>query len=177
MSKNRLISIFLKRCATYGLKGAGDRQMVEEKLPEEKPPSGAKKSGPISKLGIGIIVVICILIGGFLLTRHSKGAVKQAPAPITYDLGEFTTNLSDASELRYVKTDVTLTFSNKAPLKEAQDNQALLRDSIITLLNSETSDDIMLNRTNIKDECMTGLNKDLSTGQVTNVYFSDLIMQ
>ena len=151
--------------------------MAEEKSPEETPPSEAKKTGLIMKLGIGIAVVVCILVGGLLLARHPKGTVKQATVPVFFDLGDFTTNLSDASELRYVKTSVTLEFSNKAPVVEAQNNQALLRDSIITLLNSETSDDIMLNRTQLKDDCMVQLNKHLTTGQVINVYFSDLIMQ
>jgi flagellar basal body-associated protein FliL len=52
-----------------------------------------------------------------------------------------------------------------------------LRDCIISLLNGETSDDIMLNRTRLKKDVISLINEHLTTGEVTNIYFSDLIMQ
>ena len=137
----------------------------------------AKGSGLILKLGFGIVAVICILAVGLLFTKHSTGAVKPPPDPILFDLGDFTTNLSGASDLKYVKTDVTLELSNKSLEKEVQGNEPLLRDCIITLLNGETSDDIMEKRTGLKNDVMSQLNKHLSTGEVTNIYFSDMIMQ
>ena len=145
---------------------------------EEQQAKVAKGSGLILMLGIGI-VVICILAVGFLFTRYSTGAVKPPPppVPILFDLGDFTTNLSDASELKYIKTDVTLELSNKSLEKEVTGNEPLLDDCIISLLNGETSDDIMVNRTSIKSDLMSKLNKLLNTGEITNVYFSDLIMQ
>jgi flagellar FliL protein len=72
---------------------------------------------------------------------------------------------------------VTLELNNKSLEKEVQGNEPLLRDCIIGLLNSETSNDIMVNRTKLKQDAMSLLNKNLSTGEVTNIYFSDLIMQ
>ncbi len=149
---------------------------VSKDLEEQQAPA-AKGSGLILKLGIGIVVVICILAVGLLFTKHSTGVVKPPPDPVLFDLGDFTTNLSDASELKYVKTGVTLELSNKSLENEVQGNEPLLRDCIISLLNAETSDDIMGNRTNLKNEIVSQLNKRLNTGEITNIYFSDLIMQ
>jgi flagellar basal body-associated protein FliL len=146
---------------------------------EEQQVTAAKGSGLILKLGIGIVAVICILAVGLLFTKHSTGAVKPPPppVPILFDLGDFTTNLSDASELKYIKTDVILELSNKSLEKEVPGNEPLLDDCIISLLNGETSDDIMVNRTSLKSDLMSQLNKHLNTGEITNIYFSDLIMQ
>ncbi|MGD0621782.1 MAG: flagellar basal body-associated FliL family protein [Thermacetogeniaceae bacterium] len=144
---------------------------------EEQQASVVNSSGLILKIGIGIVAVICILALGLLFTRHSKGAVKPPPNPVLFDLGDFTTNLSDASELKYVRTGVTLELNNKSLEKEVQDNEPLLRDCIISLLNGETSDDIMLNRTRLKKDVISLINEHLTTGEVTNIYFSDLIMQ
>jgi flagellar basal body-associated protein FliL len=72
---------------------------------------------------------------------------------------------------------VTLELSNKSLEKEVTGNEPLLRDCVISLLNGETSDDIMVNRTRLKNDTMAQLNKRLNTGEITNIYFSDLIMQ
>ncbi len=145
---------------------------------EEPQAKAAKGSGLILKLGFGIVLVICLLSVGLLFTMHSTSAAKPPPPdPILFDLGDFTTNLSDASELKYIKTGVTLELSNKSLEKEVTVNEPLLDDCIIGLLNSETSDDIMANRTSFKNAVMSQLNKHLNTGEITNVYFSDLIMQ
>jgi flagellar basal body-associated protein FliL len=147
------------------------------KEPEEQQAPAAKGSGLILKLGIGIVAVICILALGLLFTRHSTGAVKLPADPVLFDLGDFTTNLSEASDLKYIKTGVTLELSNKSLEKEVTSNEPLLRDCIISLLNGETSDDIMVNRTRLKNDTMAQLNKRLNTGEINNIYFSDLIMQ
>jgi len=148
------------------------------KEPEAQKTPAAKGSGLILKLGFGLVTVICIVALGLLFTKHSTGAVKPPPpAPILFDLGAFTTNLSDTSDLRYIKTGVTLELSNKSLEKEVTGSEPLLRDSIISLLNGETSDDVMLNRARLKNDAITQLNKCLNTGEVTNIYFSDLIMQ
>jgi flagellar FliL protein len=146
------------------------------KDPEERQAIVVKSSGPIL-LAIGIVAVICILTVGLVFTRQSTGAVKAPPDPVLYDLGDFTTNLSGTSDLKYVKTDVTLDLSSKSLEKEVQGEEPLLRDCIISLLNSETSDDIMLSRTTLKQDAMAQLNKHLNNGEITNIYFSDLIMQ
>jgi flagellar basal body-associated protein FliL len=148
------------------------------KEPEAQKAPAAKGSGLMLKLGFGIVTLICIVALGLLFTKHSTGAVKPPPpAPILFDLGDFTTNLSDASELKYIKTGVTLELSNKSLVKEVTSSEPLLRDSIISLLNGETSDDVMLNRTRLKKDAMAQLNKRLNTGEINNIYFSDLIMQ
>ena len=146
------------------------------KDPEERQAIIVKSSGPIL-LAIGIVAVICILTVGLVVTRQSSGAVKTPPDPALYDLGDFTTNLSDASDLKYVKTDVTLELSNKSLEKEVQGEEPLLRDCIIGLLNNATSNDIMVSRDKFKQDVMSQLNKKLNTGQITNIYLSDLIMQ
>ena len=126
---------------------------------------------------VGIVIVIVVLAGGFFLIKKPGKAVKPPPDPVLYDMGEFTTNLSDESVLKYIKTDVTLELNNKQVETEVKTDTPVLRDCIISLLNSETSDDIMMNRTKLKNEVMQQLNEHLSTGEVSNIYFSDLIMQ
>jgi flagellar basal body-associated protein FliL len=60
---------------------------------------------------------------------------------------------------------------------EIKNNEPQLRDCLISLFNSETGEDFLNNRVKIKDLSMDSLNKDLTSGKVTNIYFSDLVMQ
>jgi flagellar FliL protein len=144
-------------------------------MAEKKIDSAGYSSGTI--LQVVLVVVVLILVTAFLFTRYTKSEAKQAPDLVLFDLGDFTTNLSDTSELKYVKTDVTLELSGKSLQNEVQSEQPLLRDCIINMLNDETSQDIMTNRVQLKNDAMSQINKHLSTGEVTNIYFSDLIMQ
>jgi len=152
--------------------------MAEKKIDSEKENASAgHNSGSGTFLQVILVVVVCILVTALFFSRYSKSEAKQAPDLALFDLGDFTTNLSDTSALKYVKTDVTLELSDKSLQNEVQGEQPLLRDCIINLLNSETSDDIMANRGKLKNNAMSQINKKLSNGEVTNIYFSDLIMQ
>ncbi len=157
---------------------AGERKALPEVQSSSSPNQvGQSPPKPGRIMIVGIVVVIVVMAGGFFLAKKPRSAVKPAPDPVLYDLGDFTTNLSDASALKYVKTDVTLELNNKRMETEVKNDEPVLRDCIISLLNNETSDDIMVNRTKLKNDAMQQLNKHLSTGEVSNIYFSDLIMQ
>jgi flagellar basal body-associated protein FliL len=131
-----------------------------------------------SKVAMFSIVfgLVCVLAAGFLFIKSNQSAPPHPP-PILYDLGEVITNLSATSEHKYVKTKVILEIGNQSLEKELDENEPLLRDSIIHLLNDRTSNDIMSGRDKLKADAVSQINKHLYTGQVTNIYFSDLILQ
>jgi flagellar basal body-associated protein FliL len=147
----------------------------EEQVPAARNSGG---SGLLLKIVAGIFLIGCIVVGYvFISSRLRKAAPPKPAETILFDLGDITTNLSDASDLKYVKTDVNLELSSKTLETEVTNDEPELRDSLISLLNNETSGQIMSDRAQLKNEAMSVLNKCLNTGQVTNIYFSDLIMQ
>lgn len=127
---------------------------------------------------IGLAAVLFVVIIGFFLVKQTSGAAKPVPEKtMLHDMGEFTTNLSDISQFKYIKVKVVLKLDNNALENEIKDQEPILRDSLVGLLNAKTSEDIMADRSKLKANAMTVLNSHLVRGKVTDIYFSDLVMQ
>lgn len=127
---------------------------------------------------MGIIMILLVAVIGFMLINKTSGAAKPVPEKeILHDMGDFTTNLSDSSPLKYIKAKVVLKLDSSALEKEITDRQPILQDTIIGFLNNESSTDIMTDRSKLKANAMATLNSHLVTGKVIDIYFSDLVMQ
>jgi len=145
---------------------------------DKKSEAGNKSGSTATKVVFGI-VLIALVCGGlfFIKQAHATAAAPSSTITYTYDLGEILTNLSDTSDMKYIKTSIVLVTSDKTVETEIKNNEPQLRDCLISLFNSETGEDFLNNRVKIKDLSMDSLNKDLTSGKVTNIYFSDLVMQ
>lgn len=151
---------------------------------EEKAGAGADVAsnsagimGKTIKIGIGLIVILIIITAVFFV-KHASGAGVPAPEKaVLYDMGEFTTNLSDNSDLKYIKVKVVLKLGNAVLANEIKDKEPILRDSLVSLFNRETGEDVMNGRTRLKTDTMAVLNSHLVSGKITDIYFSDLVMQ
>ncbi|MGD0152367.1 MAG: flagellar basal body-associated FliL family protein [Thermacetogeniaceae bacterium] len=140
--------------------------------------AGSKIDGKAIFIAVGLVAVLFVVIMGFILVKKTSGAAKPVPEKaILHDMGEFTTNLSDISQLKYIKVKVVLRLDNNKLENEIKDQEPILQDNLISLLNSKTSTDIMGERSKLKSEAITALNSHLTTGKVIDVYFSDLVMQ
>ncbi len=140
--------------------------------------AGSKNNGKAIFIAVGLVAVLFIVIMGFFLVTKTSGATKPVPEKaILHDMGEFTTNLSDISQLKYIKVKVVLKLDNAKLENEIKDQEPILQDSLIGLLNSKTSTDIMDDRSKLKSEAITLLNRHLTAGKVIDIYFSDLVMQ
>lgn len=95
-----------------------------------------------------------------------------------FELGDITTNLASGGDNKYVKVKVVFEMSDKSLEKEINEKLPVLSDRIIVLLNSKVSDDLSAkNRTKLKNEILSDINPILDTGELKDVYFSDLVLQ
>lgn len=140
---------------------------------------------------IFIVLVLIVVLGAvsvFFFVRHDSGTASASGRPagtqaaasdkaILFNMGEFTTNLSEGSDMKYIKVAVVLRLDNNALTNEITAKQPILDDSLISLLNSETASDILTDRASLKANAMAALNGHLKTGKVIDIFFSDLVMQ
>lgn len=99
----------------------------------------------------------------------------------TYDVGEFTLNLTakNGNSPRFIRTEIVLETSDKKVVSQLEKRQPQIRDLMISLLRSQTAE--QLNSENgmelLRFEIIQRMNALVSKGEVTDVFFIDLIVQ
>lgn len=129
-----------------------------------------------------ILLLAVVLLGGgaaayFLVIRPSQTA-GQEPVFYQYAIKDsFVTNVKGSSKL--FKATVVLVASEKGLDGFIEDNQYVIRDTILFDLRSLTEEDIK--SADIQDKLRLSisqdLNKALDTESMVSVYFSDFVMQ
>ena len=171
----------------------------EKKTQEQEEP---KKKGGFFK--ILIIVIVAMLIGaggGFFAYKMffakpaplpadntSQTAKKpQAPPVIPkkneilpmIDLDPFIINLADRDARRYLKVKMSLEVSDKKVEDEIKKRMPEIRDIITLLLSSKTYADLSTidGKLALKTEIVNRLNSVIISGRVTNVFFTEFVIQ
>lgn len=110
--------------------------------------------------------------------ENSDGATKQDIGPI-YPLDIFIVNLMEADGKRYLKLKLDLELNNEEVKLEVEKRLPQIRDSILTLLSGKSFDDIhtLEGKFLLRTEVISMLNQHLKTGKITNVYFTEFIVQ
>ena len=159
----------------------------EEALAPPKPRFGTKW------MIIGIAATV-ILAGGaaFAVLKYLRSAgtaaaaqkVKKDTVESTLNLEPFLVNLADKEATRFVKVTFRLGLSvdeKEVEEKLAKNNVFLAqtRESIISLLTSKTSEEILTpdGKEKLRQEVQTRVNAFLSKGKVKEVYIVDFVVQ
>ncbi len=168
----------------------GDEERVEE----------VKKKGKGKLILIVLLIIILLAAGGgaayfFFFKKKKKppapSATATSPAaPVSttgspaapqffYKLDTFIVNLADEGGTRYLKVDMTLALSNKQVEKEIDKKLPVIRDAIITVISNKYYQDIATpaGKLALKREIMARINMLLNTGKVTDIYFTDFVVQ
>lgn len=96
-----------------------------------------------------------------------------------YPLEPFIVNIYDGQELRYLKVKVEMEMATPALKSEVDARLAPIRDAVLVLLSTKTLQDIqdVQGKNQLKDEILTAVNKQITTGKVTKIYFTDFVVQ
>ncbi len=160
---------------------------------EESGAGGGKKGLPV-KL-IVVVFGVLLLIGGAGVVLKSgiigqlAGGGEEAEAtsqekaasdmgPI-YPLETFIVNLADQRGKKYLKTKLELELDGPIVVQEIDQRLPQFRDTILTTLSSKSFDDIrqLEGKYQLRAEIMTMLNQFLKSGKITNIYFTEFIVQ
>lgn len=137
------------------------------------------------------LVALVIVVAGLVSSRYLREAAEngdpqqeqEAPAKRQpYRLHgplDFTVNLADAGQRRYLKATVTLAFTDRALTDELVESEPKLRDLIIGVLRSKTAKDVsdLGGTEKLRDEIVAAINVALIGGQITDLYFTDFLIQ
>ena len=91
----------------------------------------------------------------------------------------FIVNLADAEGQRYLKAVMQFEVDNPAAESEIQEKLPQIRDEILMILSNKTFDDVSTTagKRMVKREIASAVNKYLTGGQVTQVYFTEFVVQ
>lgn len=172
----------------------------DEEVKAEAPPE--KKKLPVKLIVIALVGVLVLggaAAGYFLVLApkmkggHGKPAVEKVEkkhgekgeegegggAGQLKALEPFIVNLNDEQGSRYLKAVMQFEVSNSAVDKEITDKTPQIRDEILMLLSNKSYDDVatVSGKRILKREIIGSVNKFLKSGQVTQIYFSEFVVQ
>ncbi len=101
------------------------------------------------------------------------------PFGSTFDLGEIIVNLSDTGQARYAKISIVFELKGEGALEEAKSRDPQIRDLVVEMLSSETSEKILSidERNALKKRIIDKINEEFSTGMVVELYFTNVLVQ
>jgi len=107
---------------------------------------------------------------------HGEGKGKEAPSNLVA-LPAFVVNLADPNARRYLKIVLNVEVTGNPELLEA--NQAKIRDALLMLLSTKTSQDLstLEGKILLRKEIVDRLNQAIGQAKVARVYFTDFVIQ
>lgn len=157
---------------------------------------GEKKKSSMLLIVIGLVVVLLLAGGGgavyFLVLKKPEttaagegGGAKEGATPKsatslgeTVELPPFIVNLSGEGG-RYIKTVLVMQVSSKAVKEELTNRAPQIKDAIISVLSSKTPDEVLTpeGKLELKLELVKRMNQTLSSGVVTELFFTEFVVQ
>ena len=169
------------------------KQKIESKPMVENKPA-VSTEGKSRKLWIAIISLALVAVGSLTIlafpyfkeihsSRSNLKAVqnsKHGQVKATLTLAPFLVNLADTDNIRFVQTTFHLGLAEE--LDDEAGNPvaiAAIRDSIISLLSSKTSDQILTpqGKDKLREEIRTRVNAISPQVKVVEVYIVDFVVQ
>ncbi|MBE6071765.1 MAG: flagellar basal body protein FliL [Clostridium butyricum] len=158
---------------------------MAEKQDVKKENSGKSNKGVLVVLFIlGLFVLGAATFGGvylFMKTNNSVSAQQVVIENLYTDLGEFTVNLNDEGGKKYVKCQVAVGYEKKDKKTPAEltTNAVVVKDAIIFYLRNHDSEFVndIANEEIMKKELIENINKELVKGKITDIRFSNFIVQ
>ena len=98
----------------------------------------------------------------------------------TYDVGEFTLNLtSTTNQLRFIRTRIVLETTDSKVVTQLEKRAPQIRDQLISLLRSRTVEQLSSaeGMELLRFDIIKSMNTLVERGEITDVFFIDLILQ
>lgn len=136
-----------------------------------------------SIMGIALLMVV-IAVGTsygfmrFLNTNNNTQVINENAIGPTYSLGDFVVNLSGTRGYQYIRASIVVEVSTENVIAELEKRGPQIRDNIIGILRDQQVADIEEPGARvIKNRVITKLNDILRTGDITQVWFTQLVVQ
>jgi flagellar protein FliL len=159
---------------------------VEKK--EKKPKKGSKVVLIIVGVVVGLLLIGGVAFGGYYFAAKNAPSADKVEASsekskdgqeLTFEVDEILVNLADEGKARYLKIKIFIGYMDSKELaSELTTKKPIIRDTINNTLRTKKTTDLTAEGEellkNILSEKINGL---LTTGKITNVYFSEILIQ
>lgn len=150
--------------------------MTTQKNPENK-----SKFKNVVLIVLALFVLMLMTTGvAYIVAKNIAGnntntKVETAKNHVTYDAGEFLTNLSDRG---YIKLSLVYLLDNKDVEKELDSKNSEIRDRVFTILRSKKNDSVKDSKgmEELRKQIKESLNEILDGESVVDVYFTSIIV-
>ena len=139
------------------------------------------------KAVIGIALVMIVVAAGtsylfmnmFMDSPESATQEEQSrDIGPTYELGDFVVNLSGTRGYQIIQADIVVEVSSEATKEDLEKRTPQIQDTIIRILRNQTTEDLQEPEIDgLKNEIQTRLNQILTEGEVTEVWFTRMVVQ
>lgn len=142
-----------------------------------------------SKLGkiltyVGIAFLVVVLAGAtsfgvlWYMTRDTGPEEVEDKMGPTYQLGEYTVNLSRNEGFQYLQTNIVVEVNDSEVIEEIDKRSPQIDDAIISTLRSQSIDEIQEPGANvIKQQLADSINEVVKNGEINNVWFTQFVVQ
>lgn len=156
------------------------------KKPDQNKEKPQKAGG---KMRLLVFLLLAVVLGGGLafgaLRFFGPSAAVQAASPRperveTLDLGDKVVNLANGESGRYLRVRVVLEYHGEKKLaEEIKARQPALTEKVLNIFRSKKAEEILpvKNQEKVKEEILSAINEELHHGKVSQVYFTDFLVQ
>jgi len=143
---------------------------------------GSKVGKIMTYVGVAFLIVVLAAATSFgvlwYMTRDTgPDEIEDRMGP-TYQLGEYTVNLSGTGGFQYLQTNIVVEVSDEKVLEEIDKRSPQIDDAIISTLRNQSIDEIQEPGANeIKQQLIDSINNVLAHGEVRNVWFTQFVVQ
>jgi flagellar protein FliL len=157
-----------------------------------EPGKAGQRPSKILLILVGAMAVLLAAGGVFIFVMYSKRAAsveaseptrkKEAEVKSTLNLEPFLVNLADTDAVRFVKASFRIGLEGEKEGEELGKNPvftAAVRDSIISLLTSKSSSQVLTpeGKSELRKEILTRINDLMHEGKAREVYIVEFVVQ
>ncbi|SDL74008.1 flagellar basal body-associated FliL family protein [Halarsenatibacter silvermanii] len=142
--------------------------------------SKIKRAGMI----LGIIFLVVFIAGAtsfgvlWYLSQQDAEEAEEVELGPTYDLGEYTVNLTGESAFQILQTKIVVEVSSEEVIEEFEERSPQVQDTLISVLRNAGDQELREpGMPGIKEDIKSALNEISRNGEVRNVWFTDFVVQ
>lgn len=150
-----------------------------------------KGKGGLIKFILVPVILLAQAVGAYfvvfnvLLQEPSKAAEepKEKKAPLQvglfYEINDIVVNPAGTSGKRFLVMEMALETKDQLVVDEATSKEIWIRDAVISILTRKTPEELLdySLQNELKKEVLNTMNRKMSTGKFTKIYFKKFIMQ
>ena len=146
-------------------------------------------------IGVVFVVLIGLMGTGFFFmwsklnsvnaqtVNADENELENSEAVLTYGplhpLDTFIVNLADEGGSRYLRLKMNLELDDESTVEIVQQRLPVIRDNVLMIIPTKKYEDVhtVEGKNALRNEILAGLNSIMMPGKITNIYFTEFVVQ